>query len=297
MRKIWICGANGMLGSQFTSLLTSLNFPHIATCQKQADITDLETVSDLIRTQKITHVINCAAYTQVDQAEKEQKEAYLVNAIGAHYLAIASRRHAAKLLHFSTDYVFNGLATLPYKEDDLCSPIGAYGMSKMMGEMKILAEHPQSVIIRSSWLFGPFGKNFVSTMVKLMSQRDEVKVVADQIGKPTSCLELAKATLALLDEEGIFHFANPNETTWFGFAQEIYRQATDLGFELKAKKILPISSQEYPTAAKRPSYSTLSTEKFEKITAKKISSWQEALQEYLLSIHPQNQVAAALCRH
>ena len=224
MRKIWICGANGMLGSQFTSLLTSLNLPHIATCQKQADITDLETVSDLIRTQKITHVINCAAYTQVDQAEKEQKEAYLVNAIGAHYLAIASRRHAAKLLHFSTDYVFNGLATLPYKEDDLCSPIGAYGMSKMMGEMKILAEHPQSVIIRSSWLFGPFGKNFVSTMVKLMSQRDEVKVVADQIGKPTSCLELAKATLALLDEEGIFHFANPNETTWFGFAQEIYRQ-------------------------------------------------------------------------
>ena len=121
--------------------------------------------------------------------------------------------------------------------------------------------------------------------------------MADQIGKPTSCLELAKATLALLDEEGIFHFANQNETTWFGFAQEIYRQATDLGFELSAKKVSPISSQDYPTAAKRPSYSTLNTEKFEKVTAKTIRSWQEALQEYLISIHPQNQVAAALCHH
>lgn len=281
MKKIWVCGAGGMLGSHFTRLLTQRNIPFVANDHSQVDITKLEAVSKFVKAQKISHIINCAAYTQVDKAESEPKETYTVNALGPHHLAIAARKQGAQLIHFSTDYVFDGKGRVPYTEEGQCSPLGLYGMSKLAGEMKVLGELETACIIRTSWLYGLPGKNFVATMLNLMKDREQLRVVSDQIGRPTYCEDLAEAALALLDHSGIFHFANSTETSWYEFAREIHRQAQELGFPLKVKQIDPISTQEYPTPAQRPGYSTLSTQKYEKVTGRAPRIWQEALRDYL----------------
>jgi dTDP-4-dehydrorhamnose reductase len=282
MKKIWVCGASGMLGSHFKNLLDNRKIAFVANPRQDIDITDLNTVSDFVRTQKITHIINCAAYTQVDKAEIEQKQAYLVNAVGPHNLGIAARRHGARVLHFSTDYVFDGKGRTPYSEDHYCTPTGAYGMSKLAGEIKLLDEHRHVCIIRTSWLFGLSGKNFVETMLRLMAEKEQLRVVYDQIGRPTYCEDLADIALELLDEEGVFHFANAFETSWFQFAKEIHRQAVELNFPLKITTIDPIPSHEYPTPTKRPAYSTLSTKKIEEHLGRFPRPWQEALNDYLL---------------
>lgn len=284
MKKIWICGALGMLGSHFSRLLSQRKIPFVANDYQDIDITDLDKVSDFVRTQKISHIINCAAYTQVDKAEVEQRQAYLVNAVGPHHLGIAGRRHGARVLHFSTDYVFDGKGRTPYSEEHNCTPLGAYGMSKLAGEIKLLDEHEHVCIIRTSWLFGFPGKNFVETMLRLMNEKEQLRIVYDQTGRPTYCQDLAEAALDLLDEEGVFHFANAFETSWFQFAKEIHRQAKDLGFPLKMKTIEPIPTHEYPTPAKRPAYSTLSTKKIEEYLGRTPRPWQEALYDYLMNL-------------
>jgi dTDP-4-dehydrorhamnose reductase len=283
MKKIWICGASGMLGSHFTRLLAQRKISFIANDSQQIDILQLDTVSDFVRTQKISHIINCAAYTQVDQAETEQKQAYLVNAIGPHNLGIAGRRHGARVVHFSTDYVFDGKGRAPYTEEHTCTPAGAYGMSKLAGEMKLLDEHQHSCIIRTSWLFGLPGKNFVETMLRLMQEKEQLRVVSDQVGRPTYCQDLAETVLDLLDEEGVFHFANAFETSWYQFAKEIYRQGKELNYHLKSCTIEPIATRDYPTPAKRPNYSTLSTKKIEQHLGLIPRPWQEALSDYLVN--------------
>jgi len=281
MKKIWVCGASGMLGSHFKRLLTQRDIPYVANDSQEVDITDLEKVSDFVRVQKISHIVNCAAYTHVDKAEAEQKQAYLVNAVGPYNLGVAARRHRARVLHFSSDYVFDGKGHTPYLEDHYCTPISAYGMSKFAGEIKLMDELDHSCIIRTSWLFGIPGKNFVETMLRLMSEKEELSIVSDQIGRPTYCQDLAEVALELLDEEGTFHFANLFETSWFQFAKEIHRQANDLGFSLKVKRLEPIPSREYPTIAKRPAYSTLDTTKIESTLGRAPRPWQEALSDYL----------------
>lgn len=283
MKKIWVCGASGMLGSHFKHLLAEQKISFVANDYQQVDITKLDTVSDFVRVEKISHIINCAAYTQVDRAEKEQKEAYLINALGPYHLAVAARRHGAHVIHFSTDYVFSGKAKTPYIEEDSCSPLGAYGMSKLAGELKLLDEQKHACIIRTSWLFGLTGKNFVETMVRLMQEKEELKVVSDQIGRPTYCQDLAEVTLNLLEEEGVFHFANALETSWYQFAQEIYLQAKELGYLLSLKSLQPIKTKEYPTPAQRPFYSTLNTSKIERLLGSAPRSWKEALKEYLIA--------------
>lgn len=284
MKKVWICGASGMLGSHFKRLLSERQIPFVANDSKTIDITNLDSVSEFVRVQKISHIINCAAYTEVDKAEAEQKQAYLVNAVGPHHLGIAGRRHGARVLHFSSDYVFDGKERAPYSEDHYCTPIGAYGMSKLAGEIKLLDEHSHSCIIRTSWLFGFPGKNFVETMLRLMNEKEELRIVYDQVGRPTYCQDLAEIALELLDEEGVFHFANAFETSWFQFAKEIHRQAKELGFPLKMKTLEPIPSHEYPTIAKRPAYSTLSTKKIEHYFGRVPRPWQEALYDYLTNL-------------
>lgn len=284
--KIWVCGSNGMLGSHFKKLLFERKIPFITTSHSQLDITELDPLSDFVRVQKVTHIVNCAAYTQVDRAESEPKLAYMTNAIGPHNLGIAGRRHRARVIHFSTDYVFDGKAKAPYMEENLCSPLGAYGMSKLAGEMKLLGEHSDSVVIRTSWLYGLSGKNFVQTMLKLMSERESLKVVEDQTGRPTYCQDLAESALTLLNAEGIFHFANAFESTWYGFAKEIYKQAKELGYPLITGSIDPISTADYPTAAARPIYSTLSTKKIESRFGVSPRPWQEALNDYLIQYKP-----------
>lgn len=284
MKKIWICGASGMLGSHFRRLLTERQISFIANDRQKIDITDLNSVSEFVRVNKISHIINCAAYTKVDKAEIEQKQAYLINAVGPHYLGIAGRRHGARVIHFSTDYVFDGKGRYPYSEEHCCTPISAYGMSKLAGEIKLLDEHHHSCVVRTSWLFGIPGTNFVETMLRFMGEKDHLRIVCDQIGRPTYCQDLAETVLQLLDEEGVFHFANAFETSWFQFAKEIHRQAKELGFNLKTNILEPVSSHEYPTIAKRPLYSTLSTKKIEGYLSKAPRPWQEALHDYLISL-------------
>ena len=284
MKKIWICGGSGMLGSHLQRLLKRKKIAFTANDSKEVDITNLDAVSEFVRTQKISHIINCAAYTQVDQAETELKEAYLVNAIGPHNLGVAGRRHGARVLHFSTDYVFDGKMHTPYTEEHSCSPASAYGMSKLAGEIKLLDEHSHACIIRTSWLFGFPGKNFVETMLRLMKEKEQLRIVFDQIGRPTYCQDLAEAALELCDEEGVYHFANAFETSWFQFAKEIHRQAKELNFPLIVKKIEPIPSRDYPTPAKRPNYSVLNTKKVEGVLGRAPRAWQEALYDYLLNL-------------
>jgi dTDP-4-dehydrorhamnose reductase len=285
MIKILICGASGMLGSHVQRLLLEKATPFVALNAHQMDITNLDDLSGCIDDGKFTHVINCAAYTQVDKAETEIEESISANAVGPYTLGVIGKRHGVKIIHFSTDYVFNGEAKSPYCEEDPCSPVNAYGMTKWSGEVKLLNEYPKACVIRTSWLFGFPGKNFVSTMLKLMQERDQLGVVADQVGRPTYCQDLAQAAIDLIDAEGVFHFANTGQTSWHQFAVEINRQARELNYPIKAEIITPISTDEYPTPAKRPQYSTLSTDKIERYLGYAPRPWQEALRDYLVHVH------------
>jgi dTDP-4-dehydrorhamnose reductase len=282
-KKLWVCGAAGMLGSHFVRTLTSRNIPYIATDRNAVDITQSNAVSEFMRANKITHIINCAAYTNVDAAEADLKAAYVTNAMGPHNLAIAARRHQARLIHISTDYVFDGRSKgTPYNEEHRCSPIGAYGASKMAGEMKVLDEFPEACIIRTSWLFGFPGRNFVDTMLRLMHEKETLRVVSDQKGRPTYCQDLVEGVLDMLEEEGVFHFANSQETSWHQFALAIQQQAQKLGYALTTKQIDPIPTSEYITAAARPMYSTLCTQKIESALGRTPRPWQDALNDYLV---------------
>ena len=290
MKRIWVCGASGMLGTHFKELLKSRKMPFVANDYHQLDITQLDQVLNFLRNEEITHIINCAAYTQVDKAEDEMKEAYLVNAIGPYHLGLAGKKYNARVIHFSTDYVFDGNSKTPYEERHVCSPIGAYGLSKYAGEIKLLEEHEDVCVIRTSWLFGDTGKNFVETMLRLMSQKEELRVVNDQIGRPTYCQDLAMVTMNLLNQEGIYHFANAQQTSWYEFAKEIHAQAMGLDFPLTVRSISPISTSEYPTVTRRPAYSTLSTKKIEHYLGYAPRNWQVALKDYLIKVQKNQQV-------
>lgn len=279
--KIWVCGAQGMLGSHFRRLLMEKKWPFVANDHQQIDITQLESVCQFVKDQAITHIINCAAYTHVDKAESEQEKAYLINAQGPLNLGIAAKRRGAHVLHFSTDYVFNGQGSVPYTEEHACHPINTYGKSKWKGEINLLNENQNSCIIRTSWLFGWPGNNFVEKMLHLMKEKKVLRVVSDQIGRPTYCQDLAEAALDLMEEKGIYHFANACETNWYQFAQEIYKQAKAIDLSLIIELIESITTHDYPTPAKRPAYSTLSTNKIEAKLGKAPRAWQEALADYL----------------
>lgn len=280
--KIWIPGGSGMLGSHFQRLLTKNNIPFIATNSKDVDISQEAMVEDFVKKEKIRQIINCAAYTQVDKAETESELAYRINATGPENLGKAAQRNGiGTVIHFSTDYVFDGASHSPYQEDHVCAPIGVYGKSKWEGEQRLLAAYPQACVIRTSWLYGMPGRNFVETMLRLMIERDVVRVVYDQIGCPTYCEDLAEVALKLLDQSGIFHFANSNQTSWYEFSKEIHRQAQGMGYALKVQKIEPIKTDEYPVLAKRPAYSTLDTGKISKTVGYRPRGWQEALKDYL----------------
>ncbi len=282
--KVWLIGANGMLGSTFPKLLCQEGIQFVTTTEEVIDITDAKQVSSFITSLGITHVINCAAYTQVDLAETERKLAHKVNAEAPKILAQITKKASAHLLHFSTDYVFNGASERPFCETDRCDPINYYGLSKLIGEQNILSENQNSLIIRTSWLFSMTGKNFVSTILRLLKEKDEIAIVNDQVGRPTYCPDLASIALKLFIEgkRGLYHCANTNATSWYDFAEEIQKQAVQNGLLSLRKPILPIPTSSYPTPATRPALSTLDTEKLERIWGKEfIRPWQMALTECL----------------
>jgi len=276
VKRILITGASGMLGRDVQDVIGA--WPFTALSRSQLDILDLDAVGRAISGHDV--VINCAAYTAVDDAETNEAEAFAVNAEGAHNLALAAREAGAVLIHVSTDYVFNGQANAPYGEDDERDPLGAYGRTKAAGEELILEAHPAgSVIVRTAWLFGQHGPNFVATMLRLASERETLTVVDDQRGQPTWTRDLAHKLVEIVDADitsGIFHGTSSGETTWFGFAREIFA-ATGLDPE----RVQPTDSASFVRPAPRPAYSVLGHSAWGRAGLSPIRSWHAALAEAL----------------
>jgi dTDP-4-dehydrorhamnose reductase len=299
--RVWLTGAQGMLGRFFRAKLDQTGIDCVGT-DAELDIGQQETVREFTRTTCFSHIINCAAFTQVDQAESNESEAFRANAEGPVHLGIVARETGAALLHFSTDYVFDGLASAPYTEEDACAPRTVYGRSKLDGEQRLrsMARQPGGerwplFIVRSSWLFGEGRSSFVSTMLRLMTERETLSVVEDQVGRPTYAKDLSAASLALIglaapkraSAPGLYHFANSGATSWYEFTRRIWSLCRELGYPVKTKMILPISMADYPYKTPRPQYSVLSTERIERSLGIRPRPWEEALREHLVVIAQQ----------
>jgi dTDP-4-dehydrorhamnose reductase len=285
-----------MLARAVTTKLTAAKIETVGT-DLELDIGDALAVLEFAQRNRFSHVINCAAYTRVDDAETEIDACNRVNAAGPGNLARTATQIGASLVHFSTDYVFDGRGSEPYTEDTACAPVSTYGRSKQKGEELVLATLPREPsearrvhVIRTSWLFGEGGNNFVATMLKIMSDRESVKVVDDQFGRPTCTLDLAEAALCLAGivpevkpaDSGIYHFANAGKTTWYGFARSILARSRELGFRMRTQSIQPVTTAEYPRPAPRPAYSVLSTGRYELATGRTPRSWETSLTDYLV---------------
>jgi dTDP-4-dehydrorhamnose reductase len=239
-------------------------------------------------------IINCAAYTAVDACETHEQEAYQVNAAAVGFLADLAKHLGALLVYISTDYVFDGRKDTPYEETDPVGPLSAYGRTKLAGEKAILdSSLERYLIVRTSWLYGPGGRNFVDTILGLAAEREELRVVADQVGCPTYTGDLAEAIYRLLDVVleaessgrpglyGIYHFSNDGQCSWYDFAATAVDLARQCGQSLKVKKLLPIATSEYPLPAPRPAYSVFSKGRFQAVTGRKVPAWQDGLRRYL----------------
>lgn len=285
-RRLALIGSKGMLAAAVYGCagaewdVTLLDLPEF-------DLTDPVLVASVLGTLSPEVIVNCAAYTNVDGAESEEALAMRVNGDGPGYLANVARQLGAILVHISTDYVFDGRKRRPYREEDPVAPLSAYGRSKLAGEQAIVASGLQRYfIIRTSWLYGPGGKNFVETMLRLASERDELRVVADQVGTPTYTGDLARAIYRLLGiadrpgSFGIYNFSNLGECSWHGFAEEIVALAKAAGLPIKTSLVTPIRTDDYPLPAIRPGYSVFSKEKYLAATGVMIPHWQESLKLY-----------------
>ena len=274
--KVLILGANGQLGSEFKTFLKD-KVEIFAFDHKELDILDLSNLINKFFDLSPEVVINCAAYTKVDQAEKEKDLAYQINALGAKNVSFASLKIKAKVVYFSTDYVFDGAKNSPYTELDKPNPLSIYGKSKLFGEEFTKQFNPNHLILRISWLYGINGSNFVKTIVKLAKEKGELKVVDDQFGTPTYTFDVVKQTWKLIQEDsvGLYHSSNTGQTTWFDFAKEIVEQ-----LNLNAK-VLPIKTSEFPTLAKRPSFSALENYLLQIENKNIMRNWEEAFDDFV----------------
>ncbi|WP_422081512.1 dTDP-4-dehydrorhamnose reductase [Ulvibacterium sp.] len=287
MGKLWITGGNGQLGMELRELSkTHGEHDFVFTDQDQLDITDHAAVTRFVAEHQPDVILNTAAYTAVDRAETDAETAYAVNHLAVAHLAKLAKESNMKLIHISTDYVFEGTAQTPYTESDTPNPQTVYGKSKWEGEKALLEVNPSnSVIIRTSWLYSSYGSNFVKTMLRLGQEKSEIKVIADQKGTPTYANDLAKAILEILPniknkDTEIYHYSNEGISSWYDFAKAI--------FALKkiAVKVNPIKTAEFPTRAKRPHYSILNKRKIKETYGIKISSWEDSLARCLQKPEP-----------
>lgn len=283
--KLWIIGKRGMLAQAFQRICSQKSIPFIATSKREVDLCDPFGLYAQFATLEFTHVINCSGYTAVDQAEQEQERAYALNVEGVKALAKLAAEKEKKLIHFSTDYVFDGESEAPYGEQAHTRPLSIYGKTKEEGEKALFELFPDALLIRTSWLFGKEGNHFVEKMVDLMQKRDSLDIVSDQQGRPTYCDDLVEATLDLLGAKGIFHFANRDAVSWFEWAEEIRKKLEEKQFPVLCRELKPIPATEYQAAAVRPSYSVLGTGKYEKAVQKTPRSWKEGLAECLKEYH------------
>jgi dTDP-4-dehydrorhamnose reductase len=282
MQRVLVTGASGQLGKCILAL--AAGYPQLSlhgSDREEMPLDQPEKMQSFLQTFKPDAIINCAAYTGVDKAEEadEREALYQVNVAAVRALAVYARDNNCKLIHISTDYVFDGNGTSPYRESDRVSPVNAYGVSKLKGEQYLLSENPDAVIVRTSWVYAREGRNFLNTMLRLMKEKDSLSVVDDQRGTPTSAMDLAAVLLGMLSAEkwhpGVYHYSNAGETTWFGFAKEI-QQLSGLKCKLE-----PTTTAQFPTPAKRPAYSVLDKSKISQVFGLMIPDWKESLKKVL----------------
>ena len=290
---VLVTGGNGQLGQSLQ--FVAKNYPDInfVFCDSATlNITDLDNCESIFEKYKPDFCVNTAAYTAVDKAETEIEKAYLINVVGARNLAETCKKYSSTLIHVSTDFVFDGTSTKPYLETDSTNPTGVYGQTKLDGEKAIQETFDDYFIIRTSWVYSQFGNNFMKTMLRLAADRDSLSVVDDQIGTPTNAVDLADVLIKIIlkdqrskivnQQSLILNFSNQGQCSWYEFAAEIFRQ-NNVKIDLK-----PIPSSQFPTPAKRPSYSVLNKSKIENLLEIKIKSWQESLQTVVFSVITEN---------
>ena len=287
--RILVTGANGQLGMELRTELEN-HFPGCAlfTDYEELDITDAKAVEAFVANNDITHIVNCAAYTAVDRAEEEKMQCARLNTDAVKNLAIAADTVGAKIIHISTDYVFDGTNHRPYRESDKVNPISQYGTSKRKGETSLLALSPEAIIIRTAWLYSSYGRNFVKTMLRLGRENKEVRVVCDQVGTPTYARDLARAIAKVLKSQqwvaGIYHFTDEGAASWYDFAKAIFRIA---GMEVK---VVAIPTEDYPTPASRPAYSILDKSRIKATYGVEIPHWEESLADCMEALKQKGEV-------
>lgn len=278
MKKILVTGSNGQLGKELRDIAPNFSqYEFLFLSREDMPIHHYELVRNTFDGFKPDFCINCAAYTAVDKAEVEIELANIINAESVGILAAVSKQHACKFIHVSTDYVFSGDSPKPYSETDTTGPVSVYGKSKLMGEQEAIKQNPDSVIIRTSWVYSYYGNNFVKTMMRLMKERSEISVVNDQIGSPTWAADLAAFIMHVISfpkwHEGIYHFSNIGEISWYEFALEIKQL-------IKSSTVIhPIPTAAYPTPAKRPAFSLLDKSKIKSVFEYTPPEWKQSLKK------------------
>ncbi|PWC13400.1 dTDP-4-dehydrorhamnose reductase [Brenneria corticis] len=277
--KILLTGAKGQLGRCFQDRLPR-DWQIWATDADELDITDIEKVERAIKQFQPDAIVNAAAYTAVDKAESEPELAERINVTGPANLAIVAGKQQIRLVHVSTDYVFDGKATQPYSETSPTNPLSVYGKTKLAGEQAVTKVALDAIIVRTAWVFSEYGNNFVKTMLRLAKERDTLSIVSDQRGCPTYAGDLALAIIGLLEkkaESGIYHYCGNKEVSWFEFAEEIFKVAEQKSIVAKIPTLKSITTEQYPTPAHRPAFSTLACEKIKGLGIN-LSGWEESLE-------------------
>ena len=286
MKRILLIGKDGQLGQELQPYLSSMG-SLVAVGRDSLDLSKSQEIERIVEEIKPEWVINAAAYTAVDKAESEPELAMAINGIAPGVLAKCCQQLDATFIHISTDYVFDGTQSHPYIETDLTHPLGVYGQSKLAGEIAIQETQAQFAILRTAWVYGVGGTgNFVKTMLRLGKDREEIRVVCDQVGSPTWTGDLAKSIVELIprlnsETYGIYHCTNSGVTSWYDFAIAIFEEAELLGFPLKIKRVIPITTPEYPTPARRPAYSVLSGKKLANLLGTHAPQWRQGLRRML----------------
>ena len=287
---IWLIGNRGMLGRELSLLMESRGLSYIGT-GREVDITNRGVIFSHAKAQgdAVKWIINCAAYTGVDKAENDSENCRRLNTEAAENIACLAQYIGAGLIHISTDYVFNGRGNRPYTEEDAADPLCVYGLTKRDGETRALKENANTYILRTSWLYGSYGENFVHNILRLMNDQESVKVVDDQRGSPTWARDLADVIITLLNlagadkpaPYGIYHFSNEGEISWFEFAREIQAQGLAMGILARECELVPCGSGEFKCNAKRPVYSVLDKTKIKNTLGIMIPSWDKSLHKFL----------------
>lgn len=307
MGRILLTGIAGQLGQELKPILTPLG-DVIGVDRQTLDLAQPDKIRQVIGEVKPDLIVNAAAYTAVDKAETETELANAINGTAPTIMAEEAQQLGAALIHVSTDYVFDGRKNTPYTEEDIPNPINAYGQSKLLGEEGIRKVCDRHIILRTAWVYGTYGKgNFVKTMLRLGAERDELRVVVDQVGTPSWTNDIARAIAAIASRfadaqprqhpdsvpmnpvsTGTYHFTNSGAISWYDFAVAIFEEAQQIGFPLKVRRVVPISTPEYPTPAARPAYSVLSTKKISGVLGTHPPHWRSALRQMLEQLYSQN---------